>query len=88
MCPAFQKDLLFLADALERGTVLLDVHEAAGVRVALNPLLRLRIVGLGALSYRAVSMSIALGGICCHAVHLLSYGLIAVYHIKFGKSRD
>lgn len=70
--PRFPEWLLFFSYTLERRTVLLDIHEAAGIGVSLDPLLCLGIVGLRAFPHHSVTMSIALRGIRCHSFHLLS----------------
>ena len=41
-----QHGLLFFTDVLERGFVLLHIHKASSVHVALNPFVRLGVVGL------------------------------------------
>lgn len=57
---------LLFSDALERFTVLLDIHELASCGIALHPLVRYRIVGLASVLHRADSLVIAIRFVLCH----------------------
>lgn len=59
--------LLFLADALERGAVGLDVHETARVGVAFDELLRAGIEGLRSLADLPVAVPISFRWIGCQS---------------------
>src|SRR5215213_8342133 len=61
-CPT----LLLPAHALERLAVLLLIHEAARVRVALRPVAVLRVLDLRAVAHRAVPVAIPLRRIRRH----------------------
>lgn len=50
-------------DAFEGSPVLLHVHEAAGVGVALHPLIGFRVVCLGAFADGAITVIVAFGGL-------------------------
>jgi hypothetical protein len=52
---------------------LLDVHEAARVRIALDELFRFRIVRLRAFANLTIAMSVTFWWIGCHNVYLLSF---------------
>jgi hypothetical protein len=65
---ALFRQLLLLAYAFERLLVGLLVHEAAGLGIALDPAVIVRIVGLRTVAYLADAVSVANGGICCHGV--------------------
>ena len=56
---------MFFADPLKRVAIRFLIHEAAGVAIALRPGLIARVVDLGAILDRAVSVAIAIGWIGC-----------------------